>query len=167
MEVPQIAGNAVYAPSSSDSTIQTPKECPLATPSACRARITFDRAGPRVVLRSKHSALWAVAVASNDSPANRPPLLAVLCPCGAGAKALFQKACFTAKPKGGADAEGIGGRGVHGGGRSGEPKARTGGAARSPPAGLWAVRRSRSKRPLLIVLARYRKPLDHRYRRDF
>jgi hypothetical protein len=99
--VPPIAQNAIYAPAtpiqSRRHRIATAKECPLATASPCRARITFDRAGPRVVLRSRHSALWAVAVASNDLQANRPPLLAVLCPCGAGAKSLFKKARPTGK----------------------------------------------------------------------
>ena len=79
-------------PFNHDGTAQTPKECPLATPSACRARMAFDRVGHRAVLRSRHSALWAVAVASNDLQANRPPLLAPLCPCGAWSQSSFQKA---------------------------------------------------------------------------
>ena len=70
-----------------------------------------NRAGPRVVLRSRHSALWAVAVASNDLQANRPPLLAVLCPCGALSESSFQKKPSPfEKPKGGADAGGSGGQ---------------------------------------------------------
>ena len=131
------------------------KECPLATPSACRARIAFDRAGPRVVLRSRHSALWAVAVASNDSQANRPPLLAVLCRCAAGAKALFQKASPIAKPKGGADAGGSGGRSPQRGSiRRGSVATEDRGSG-TLPAGdvLWAARRSRGKRPLLVDVA--------------
>ncbi len=126
------------------------KECPLATPSACRARIAFDRAGLGLALRSRHSALWAVAVASVNSQANRPPLLAVLCPCGAGAKALFKntpprwttkrgsrcrRQWGTTSPKGVDPASRRRGQGERAAPRRGCP---------------WAVRRSRSKRPLLV-----------------
>ena len=140
-----------------------PQICPVAPamgsggspipPIARNAACAPETRPQRVVLRSEHSALWAVAVASNDSPANRPPLLAVLCRCAAGAKALFQKSLAYCQT----------GRGSrcrrHWGTQSPEgvdpASRRRGQGERHAPRRecLWAVRRSRSKRPLLVGVA--------------
>ena len=158
---PPIARKAIYAPVGQDQVAMTAprseKECPLATASPCRAQIAFDLAGPRVVLRSKHSALWAVAGSGVDLQANRHPRPLHLAPAGLELK-LFYKNPYsletqrgsrcrrqwgTTSPKGVDPARRSRGQGDQQGPRRGGP---------------WAVRRSRSKRPLLVTMTAPRRP---------
>ena len=85
------------------------KECPFATPSACRAQIAFDLAGPRVGLRSRHSALWAVAGSGVDLQANRHPRPLHFAPAGLELKLVY-KNLPPWRLKGGAAAGGSGGQ---------------------------------------------------------
>ena len=111
--VPPIARKAICAPVWQIQVVMTAprseKECPLATPSACRAQIAFDLAGPRVVLRSRHSALWAVAGSGVDLQANRHPRPLHLAPAGLELKLVY-KNLPPWRLKGGAAAGGSGGQ---------------------------------------------------------
>ena len=111
--VPPIARKAIYAPVDQSQAAMTQprseKECPLATPSACRARIAFVLTDPRGVLRSRHSALWAVAGSGVESQAIRHPRPLLFAPAGPEANA-FSKTHSVGKPKGGAAAGGSGGQ---------------------------------------------------------
>ena len=136
--VPQIARKAIYAPVwQAQATMTQPrsgKECPLATPSACRARIAFVLTGPRGVLRSKHSALWAVAGSGVESQAIRHPRPLLFAPAGPEANAFSKSLTPLENQKGEPLPEAVGDN-VPQGGRSGEgaPRLRTGGPAGSPP----------------------------------
>lgn len=90
--VSPIARKAIYAPVWQIQVVMTAprseKECPLATPSACRAQIAFVLTGPRGVLRSRHSALWAVAGSGVESLAIRHPRPLLFAPAGPEANAF-------------------------------------------------------------------------------
>ena len=110
------------------------KECPLATPSACRAQIAFVRTGPRDVLRSRHSAPWAVAGSGVESQAIRHPRPLLFAPAGPEANAFLKKPIPLENQKGGRCRRQWGTTSPQGG-RSGEgaQRLRTGGPAWSPP----------------------------------
>ena len=95
------------------------KECPLATPSACRARIAFDLAGTRVGLRSRHSAPWAVAGSGVESLAIRHPRPLLFAPAGPEANAFSKSLTPLENQKGEPLPEAVGDN-VPQGGRSGE-----------------------------------------------
>lgn len=90
--VPPIARKVIYAPVGQGQVAmiapRSEKECPLATPSACRAQIAFVLTGPRGVLRSRHSALWAVAGSGVESLAIRHPRPLLFAPAGPEANAF-------------------------------------------------------------------------------
>ena len=110
------------------------KECPLATPSACRARIAFDLTGTRVGLRSRHSAPWAVAGSGVESQAIRHPRPLLFAPAGPEANAFSKSLTSLENQKGEPLPEAVGDN-VPQGGRPGEgaQRLRTGGPAWSPP----------------------------------
>ena len=110
------------------------KECPLATPSACRAQIAFVRTGPRGVLRSRHSAPWAVAGSGVESQAIRHPRPLLFAPAGPKANAFSKNFTPLENQKGEPLPKAVGDN-VPQGGRSGEgaERLRTGGPAGSPP----------------------------------
>lgn len=136
--VPPIARKAMYAPVWQIQVVMTAprseKECPLATASPCRARIAFDFADPRGVLRSRHSAPWAVAGSGVESQAIRHPRPLLFAPAGPEANAFSKSLTSLENQKGGPLPEAVGDN-VPQGGRPGEgaQRLRTGGPAWSPP----------------------------------
>ena len=136
--VSPIARKAIYAPVWQIQVVMTAprseKECPLATPSACRAQIAFVLTGPRGVLRSRHSALWAVAGSGVESLAIRHPRPLLFAPAGPEANAFSKSLTPLENQKGEPLPEAVGDN-VPQGGRSGEgaERLRTGGPAGSPP----------------------------------
>jgi hypothetical protein len=136
--VPSIARKAIYAPVWQTQVAMTAprseKECPLATPSACRAQIAFVRTDPRGVLRSRHSAPWAVAGSGVESQAIRHPRPLLFAPAGPEANAFSKSLTPLENQKGEPLPEAVGDN-VPQGGRSGEgaERLRTGGPVGSPP----------------------------------
>ena len=133
-----IARKAIYAPVGQAQVVmiapRSEKECPLATPSACRAQIAFVRTDPGGVLRSRHSALWAVAGSGVESQAIRHPRPLLFAPAGPKANAFSKNFTPLENQKGEPLPKAVGDN-VPQGGRSGEgaERLRTGGPAGSPP----------------------------------